>query len=101
MPHYLLHARAIAAVLADVERVTVLPDPPQTPMFHLLLDASAETIDANVRRLAAEESVWTIRGASPTGDPRTQRVEIAVGDATTAFTPEEAARLLAGLVVRG
>ena len=101
MPRYLEHTRAVAAALEDVDGVVVLPDPPQTPMFHLLLDAPLETIDANVRRIAETEAVWTIRGASPTGDPRTQRAEIAVGDATLAFEPEEVARLLAGLVVPG
>ena len=101
MPRYLEHTLAIAAALEDVDGVTVLPDPPQTPMFHLLLDAPVETIDGNVRRIAETEGVWTIRGASPTGDPRTQRTELAIGDATLAFAPEEVARLLAELVVRG
>ena len=101
MPRYLEHTRAIAVALETIDGVVVLPDPPQTPMFHLLLDATPETIDANIRRIAESEAVWTVRGASPTGDPRTQRTEIAVGDATLAFEPEEVARLLAGLVVPG
>ena len=98
MPAYFAHTLAIADALRDVEGVTVLPDPPQTPMFHLLLDASVATIDASIRRIAEAESIWMFRGASPTGDPRTQRAEIAIGDATMAFEPEEVARLLAGLV---
>jgi threonine aldolase len=99
MPRYLEHALAIAGALRDVDGVTVLPDPPQTPMFHLLLDAPPETIDANVRRIAGTERVFTIRGASPTGDPRTQRTEVGVGDATLAIPAEEAARLIGELVV--
>jgi threonine aldolase len=99
MPDYFAHTLAIADALREVEGVTVVPDPPQTPMLHLLLDAPVATIDANIRRIADTEGVWTIRGASPTGDPRTQRTEIGVGDATLAIAPEEVARLLAGLVV--
>ncbi|MBW4042287.1 MAG: threonine aldolase [Acidobacteria bacterium] len=101
MPRYLQHTRAIADALRDVDGVTVLPDPPHTPMFHLLLDASEETVDANVRRIAETTGVFTIRGAASTGDPRTRRTEIAVGDATLGFDPAEVALLLAGLVVPG
>src|SRR5215472_8566692 len=36
-PGYLAHARAVAAALSDVPGVTVIPDPPQVPMMHLLL----------------------------------------------------------------
>jgi threonine aldolase len=99
MPRYLEQARAIAAALAGVPGVRVVPDPPQTPMMHLLLDADEATVDAAVRRLAAD-GTWTVRGASPTADPAVLRVELPVGDATCSFAPEEAARVIAALVQR-
>ena len=37
MAAYVEHARAIAAALAGIEGVEVVPDPPQTPMMHLHL----------------------------------------------------------------
>src|SRR5262245_30209291 len=37
MPAYAAHARALAAALSTVDGLEVVPDPPQTPMFHLLL----------------------------------------------------------------
>ncbi|MCU1474374.1 low specificity L-threonine aldolase [Amnibacterium sp.] len=97
MPRYLEQARAIAAALAYVPGVRVVPDPPQTPMLHVLLETDAATVDAAVRRLAAA-GVWTIRGASATPDPAVLRFELPVGDATCALEPGEAAALIGALV---
>lgn len=97
MPRYLEQARAIAAALADVRGVRVVPDPPQTPMLHVLLEADAATVDANIRRMAGE-GAWTIRGASPTADPAVLRFELSIGDATCAMAAEDAAALITGLV---
>ncbi len=96
MPQYLEHTRAIAAALAGTPGVRVVPDPPQTPMLHVLLEAAEATVDANVRRLAAD-GIWSIRGASPTADPAVLRFELGIGDATLAFSPAEAAAVIAGL----
>lgn len=98
MPRYFEHTVAIAAALRDVPGVTLVPDPPQTAMFHALLDVPAATLDANIRRVAEEDAVWMFRAASPTGDPRTQRAEIAIGDGALRLTPEEVAALFAKLV---
>ena len=53
MPRYLSHTRAIADALRDLPGVTIIPDPPQTPMLHLLLRTTAEDFAAAARRLAA------------------------------------------------
>ena len=45
MAAYVEHAQAIAAVLAGIEGVQVVPDPPQTPMMHLHLDTTAAAGD--------------------------------------------------------
>jgi threonine aldolase len=46
------HARAIAAALSGVPGVRVVPDPPQTPMMHVLLGTSAATVTAGILRRA-------------------------------------------------
>ena len=61
-PAYLEHARAIAAALSDVPGVTVIPDPPQVPMMHLLLRASKDDYAAAARRLAKDRGIWTPAG---------------------------------------
>src|SRR3954451_20666552 len=88
MPGYLVRAREIADAVRDLPGVTVVPDPPQTPMLHLLLRAGAEQFTAAVRTLA-ESGLWTWERAMPTADPAVQRVELPVGDATTALPLSE------------
>ncbi len=55
---YTEHARAIAAALAAVPGVTVIPDPPQVPMMHLLLRTSKDDYASAARRLAADRGIW-------------------------------------------
>jgi threonine aldolase len=98
MGDYLAHAVAIADALREVDGVDVVPDPPQTPMMHLLLRATPETLEAGVRRLALRRGLWTFPQAMTTGDPRRQRVELSVGDATCAWSPMEIAEAMAELV---
>jgi len=85
MPEYLARARAVADAVRDLPGVTVVPDPPQTPMLHLLLRTTPQAFDAAVRTLAADDGLWTWERAMTTGDPAVQRVELAVGDATMAL----------------
>jgi threonine aldolase len=89
MAGYLAQAQEIAEQLSRLPGVTVLPDPPQTPMMHLLLTAPAETLLAGARRLAIEQRLWTWRMFSATDDPERQAVELVVGDATGRLTVAE------------
>ena len=98
MMRYLGHARAIADALRDLPGVQVLPDPPQSPMMHLLLRTSPEGFTAAVRQLAEERGVWTWTAPMSTSDPGTQRTELAIGDATLAFQPAEVRDLIATFV---
>jgi threonine aldolase len=98
MPARLAHARAIAAALADRPEITVLPDPPQTPMLHLLFRASLDRFAANARRLAEEQGVWTWAEAAPTDDPAVVRCELSVGRATCRLEPARVAEILNCLV---
>jgi threonine aldolase len=99
MPGYLARAREIADAVRGMPGVTVVPDPPQTPMLHLLLRTTPDAFAAAARALAAEDGLWTWERAMATGDPAAVRVELPVGDATTALPIEEiraAVRLLGG-----
>jgi threonine aldolase len=97
MPEYLARARAVADAVRDLPGVTVVPDPPQTPMLHLLLRTSSEAFDAAVRALAADQGLWTWERAMTTGDPAVRRVEFAVGDATMALSIDDIRSAVAAL----
>ncbi len=101
MPAYLDHARQIAAALAGLDGVHVVPDPPQVSMMHLMLSTTAERFAAAARKLAADQGIWTWPEAAPTLDPAVQRVELSVGDATLELTPGEVRDVFAALVSDG
>ena len=100
MPAYLRHARAIAAALAGVAGVRVVPDPPQVPMMHLLLDTTHDGYTAAARRLAEEQRIWVWPQAMTTADPRVQKVELSVGDATCALPPDQVRDVITALITR-
>jgi threonine aldolase len=95
-PGYLGRAREIADAVRDLPGVTVVPDPPQTPMLHLLFRTGAGEFAAAARTLA-EDGLWTWERATPTADPAVQRVELPVGDATMALSIEEIRAAIAAL----
>jgi threonine aldolase len=96
-PAYLEHARAIALELAAVPGVTVIPDPPQVPMMHLLVRATKDDYAAAARQLAKDRGIWTPPTCLPTPDPAVQRLELSVGDGTMEFEPAELAEIFASL----
>jgi threonine aldolase len=89
MPAYQEHALAIASAVKELPGVEVVPDPPHTPMMHLLLPTGANELRAAALRMAEHERIWTWLRSVPTGSSHIQRVELEVGDATLEFTPEE------------
>ncbi len=97
MPDYLQRAREVADCVRRLPGVRVVPDPPQTPMLHLLLTTTPERFLAAARALA-EEGLWTWPRSVPTGDPAVQRVELPVGDATMALSVDEVRDVVARFV---
>lgn len=97
MPENLEHARAIARAVSGVPGVRVVPDPPQSPMMHLLIDVPAERFAANARRLATEQGLWVWPQAMTTADPRVVRCELSVGRATRRLSPDAIATALSEL----
>jgi threonine aldolase len=98
MPRYFEHAREVAAALREIPGVEVVPDPPHTPLMHVLLATTAEAFQAAAVQLAEEEGVWTWARTQTTASPNLQKVELVVGDATLEFTADEAAAVVARLL---
>jgi len=68
--------------------VRVVPDPPQVPMMHLLLETTQGSFAAAARQLAVQQRIWVWPKAMATTDPGVQRVEPSVGDATCKLEPD-------------
>jgi len=98
MPQYVQHARAIAARLHGLPNVEIVPDPPQTPMMHLHIQGAEDAFLRTAVQIAEDEGIFTWAGTSPGLTPATRVIEFTVGDATLAFTADEAAGVIARLV---
>jgi threonine aldolase len=99
MPARYAHASAIADALADVPGVRLVPDPPQTPMMHLLFSVNVARFKENSQRIAEETGLWLWPGAVSTGDPDVVRTELTVGSATLRYKPDFIAGTLSGLAL--
>ena len=97
MPARLAHARAIADALRGAPGVRVVPDPPHTPMLHVLLEVGAARYAENARRLAEETGTWVWPAAYDTGDPGVVRCELSVGRATCELEPAAVRGILTSL----
>ncbi len=97
MPARLVHARAIADLLAEVDGIRVVPDPPQTPMMHLLFAVPADRFISNARRLS-DDGIWVWPEPMPTDDPYVVRCELSVGRATCRLEPHQVVEILQSLL---
>jgi threonine aldolase len=100
MAAYVDHARAIAATLGRIDGVDVVPDPPQVNMMHLHLRTTEAAVTAGIRRLANERSLWAFGGGASVDTPGLRGLELTVGDATLAFTPDDVADIVRELLPR-
>ena len=97
MPQYYAHARAVAGALEGLPGVEVTPNPPVSPMMHVLLPGTAGDLATRAATLAAREHVWTFAQPFASDSPHRQRVEFSVGDATLGCAPSEVRRWMAEL----
>ena len=89
MEAYLDHARALATALATVDGLEVVPDPPQTPLFHVHLEGEHDALADAALAIAEERKVFLFADPSSTTSPRRQRHEVMVGEVTLALAPDE------------
>ncbi|MEP7328352.1 MAG: beta-eliminating lyase-related protein [Betaproteobacteria bacterium] len=80
MPAYRDRALTLAAGLATIPGVHILPSPPQTNMFHLHVAAAPEAIAGARNRIAEETGVWLTSRFGPAALPGHAVNEMVVGD---------------------
>lgn len=69
-------------------------------MFHLYLRTTESGLRTRVLDVALEQRIWTWLHSFASGHPDWRVVELAVGDATMTFDPNEVCALVAQLVER-
>ncbi len=100
MPAYLEHARALTEALATLDGIEVVPRPPQTPLFHLLLRGEHERLADAALSVAEERKVFLFADPSSTTSPSWQRHEVMVGEVTLELEPVEVRELYAEVLAR-
>jgi threonine aldolase len=98
MPRFLEHARAVAAALRELPGFTIVPDPPQTALFHIHVRADLQTVRDRATRIAEERRVWLFDTLAPTVVPDISKVELSIGEPALEISPGEAAELFQILV---
>jgi threonine aldolase len=97
MPAFLDHARRIAGALRELSGVEVIPDPPQTPMFHIHLRGDRDVLWQRALDIATERRVFLFGPPQPGLLPNTNKIEVNIGEPALEISPAEAAELFAQL----
>lgn len=100
MPRWHERARSLGRTLAQQPGVRVLPDPPQTNLFHVFLDLDPEAALEARDRVAREHGLWLFEYAGLTERPATCRFEYTIADALLDISDDEIARGFAALFAR-
>lgn len=98
MPRWLEHARALAAALATVPGVQIVPDPPHVNLFHLILDLDPRAAPAARDRVARRHGIWLFGGVREAERPGAIRLELYVGEAASSLRIEEIRAAVADLL---
>ena len=99
-PLYLAHARSLAGALTTLDGLEVVPDPPQTAVFHVLLRGDRERLSDAALAVAEERGVFVFGDPSPSTSPSWQRHEVMVGEVSLAIVPGELRDLYAEILER-
>ncbi|MCY1044206.1 beta-eliminating lyase-related protein [Corallococcus sp. bb12-1] len=98
IPGYVKRAKAVTALLAADPRVTVLPQPVQTNMFHVFLRGSPGAFNRQRDRIAREDKVWVAGGFGQTRVPGVVSTELQVGEGLGRISDADAARVFLRLL---
>jgi threonine aldolase len=94
------HAIAIAAAVREDGVARVVPDPPQTPLFHVHLPVPRAAAERAGEQLIAERGVQLFLRVRSSPDPSRCSFEVSVGENAMDFAPAEVAELVRDLVQR-
>jgi threonine aldolase len=94
------HAIAVAKAVSARGGAKVVPEPPQTPLFHILLPVDAAAATAARDELIAEQGVQVFSWARDESVPGWCGFEITISEHSMGFTPDEVADLIDELLRR-
>ena len=100
MPELVERARLAGEALAAIDDVTVVPNPPQAAMLHVIVRRPPEALNEAVYEVTRESRIWLTGEFNATGDPGSQRCELSLTAATLAVPIDEVVKLWSELLER-
>jgi threonine aldolase len=97
MPEFVGRANELAAALGALDGVEIVPDPPQTAMFHLLVHRELERLNEAALDIAERTSTF-IGHFAATELPGAQTTELTIGAASFHVAVDEARELYSELL---
>jgi threonine aldolase len=98
MPEFVARANELAAALGALDGVEIVPDPPQTAMFHLHVHRELERLNEAALDIAERTSTF-IGYFAATESPGVQMTELTVGAASFQVAVGEARELYSELLI--
>lgn len=95
MPQLVERARLVGEALSAIDDVTVVPDPPQAAMLHVIVPRPLEALNDAVYEVTRESRIRLSSEFSATGDPGSQRCELSLTAANLAVPIGEVVELWA------
>jgi threonine aldolase len=89
MPELVAHAAELARALGGLDGVEVVPNPPQTAMFHVYVHRPLEPLQEAALDQASRSGTF-LGFVRPTESPEVQRVELTIGPASMEVSVDEA-----------
>lgn len=89
MADYHLKAVEVAEIFSSMEKVQVMPNPPQTNMMHVFVNAEKEAADEALASVAREKKMMLMRGFSQAQIPGWLKTEITIQDGALAINKED------------
>jgi len=89
VPQYVAQARSIAARLATLPGVHVVPDPPHTCLFHVHLPRAGDRLLDASAAIAEERSLALLTRVRPCDVAGHSIVELSIGDGASALSLDE------------
>lgn len=100
MPRLIERARQVAALFSGHSRASVIPDPPQTSMFHLKLKGEEEALLEARDRVARETGIWLFNNLKKIEGQSAMRTELSMGAASLTLNDDELAASIELLLKR-
>jgi hypothetical protein len=100
MPELVDRARLAGEALAAIDDVTVVPDPPQVAMLHVIVRRPLEALNDAVYEVTRQSGIWLSSQFRATEDPGSQRCELSVSAANLRVPIDEVVELWSELLRR-